>query len=146
MIDLGPSFAPTWPGRPPGMSSGDRYLWRRFLAAHAGLYDQFYYNVRLYLHDESVSISSPELQAAWRALDAHRIDALGVRDGVVEIIECRLGAGPGALGSLLTYQTIWLMHDEPPVPGSPVAVLVTDRIGRDDLLVARRFGVKVFVL
>jgi hypothetical protein len=82
----------------------------------------------------------------WRALNAHRIDALGVRKGALDLIECRLGAGPGALGSLLTYATLWRLQADRPLTGDPVPVLVTDRLSADGRLVYARYNVVIHVV
>ena len=141
MVDLGPKFPPTFEGIPPHVSSEDLVLWDQFRRLYAKDYVAFYFDVALGSGEESPPGTRPSVAEAWKRLTRFRADVLGDTGTGWHLIELRPNAGPGAVGALQTYSTLWSMG--PPDGRSVQPILVTDRCSRDIRTVASLAGVEV---
>lgn len=125
---LGPELSgpllPDWGGYPSGMSKNDFILWQRYQPLIQNSYLLFYFNVRI---GEAI-LMQPDLEEDMlklvEAISRRRIDVVGEATNHWAIIELRAHAGPGALGSILAYKSLWEM--EPPDPRPVKMVIVSD--------------------
>ena len=140
-VDLGPKFPPTFEGIPPHVSSEDLPIWQEFRRRHAKEYVAFYFDVALGEGEAAASNVSAQVAAAWRRLTRFRADVVGDTGTEWHIIELRPNAGPGALGAIQTYSTLWGTGapDARPVR----AIIVSDRCADDIKRVGRLAGVEV---
>jgi hypothetical protein len=140
-VDLGPKFEPTFEGIPPHVSSEDLSLWEEFRRRFAKDYVAFYFDVALGT-GEDLPFGTPENVArAWKRLTRFRADVVGDTGKEWHLIELRPNAGPGAVGSIQTYGTLWSI--EPPDNRPVVPIIVTDRCSRDIRTVASLAGVEL---
>lgn len=140
-VDLGPSFAPSFEGIPPHVSSEDLALWEIFRKRFGGDYERFYFDVALGEGEPSPPGTRPSVADAWRRLTRFRADVVGDTRTEWHLIELRPNGGPGALGALQTYATLWLSGAPDSRPMRPI--LVTDRCAGDIRRVAALMGVEV---
>lgn len=143
-IDLGAGLPMDFEGIPPHMSAVDYVLWNRFRRSHkpAGL--RMYFDVAVG-PGEAVSGSVDQaLREAWKRLTQQRIDVVIERMESWVIVEVRGAAGPGAIGSLVTYRSLWL-QDAP--DSRPVFLwLVTDVISQNLRSVLLENGISLFLV
>lgn len=140
-VELGPKFRPDWQGIPPHVSSEDLVLWERFRREAPGTYAALYFDVALGEGEEAPPGTPLAVAEAWRRLTRFRADVVGERREGWDIVELRPNAGPGAIGALQVYTTLWGVG---PPDGRPVrAILVTDRCVEDVQTVARLAGIDV---
>jgi hypothetical protein len=140
-VDLGPSFPITYLGIPPQISSEDLLLWKRFRELHAKDYVVFYFDVALGSGEDSGPGVSENVAKAWKRLTKFRADVVGDTGSEWHLIELRPNAGPGAVGAVQTYSTLWLTD---PPDGRPVkSIIITDRCSSDIRRVAELSGVEV---
>lgn len=143
-VELGARFAPDFVGIPPHVSQEDFRLWERFRRAHGGEYVAFYFDVSLGEGEQAEPGVAANVAAAWRRLTRFRVDVVGDRGDSWDLIELRRNAGPGAIGALQTYSTLWWAG--PPDQRALRVLLVTDRMARDAQAVARLAGIEVRLL
>lgn len=143
-VDLGPGFPPDFPGIPPHVSAEDLTIWEGFRRRFGSRYRRLFFDVALGRGAPIEGNVAPSVAVAWERLTRFRADVVGDTGDAWEIIELRPNAGPGAIGSLQVYTTLWL---EGPPDARPVrAVLGTDRCARDIRLVGQLAGIEVICL
>lgn len=140
-VDLGPKFEPSFEGIPPHVSSEDLVLWEEFRRRHAKDYVGFYFDVSLGTGEEVAAGVNENVARAWQRLTRFRADVVGDTGTEWHLIELRPNAGPGAVGSVQTYMTLWTIS--PPDGRAVVPIIVTDRCSRDIRTVAQLAGVEV---
>lgn len=140
-VDLGPSFPVTWEGIPPQISSEDLLLWKEFRKRHAKDYVLFYFDVALGSGEDPGLGVAESVAKAWTRLTKFRADVVGDTGKEWHLIELRPNAGPGAVGAIQTYATLWLT--DPPDGRELRAMIVTDRCSADIRKVASLSGVEV---
>ncbi|MGH8755038.1 MAG: hypothetical protein ACREU0_04290 [Burkholderiales bacterium] len=140
-VDLGAKFGPEFEGIPPHVSSEDLLLWEVFRKRYAKDYVGLYFDVALGSGEEAAENVRKEVADAWQRLTRFRADVVGDTGAEWHLIELRPNAGPGAVGAVQTYTTLWSIA--PPDPRPVRAILVTDRCARDIQTVARLAGIEV---
>ncbi len=144
MIKLGQRFEPTFAGTPPGVSPNDRDLWHRWRVMFAHEYESFHFNVRVAGRTD-LRPETPPLEAE-QIFDntSFRIDAVGERADSWDIIEMRIHAGLGALGSILAYEQLFITNMGTLRPTRKI--LVTDNLRSALYPVFKRFNIRVDVV
>lgn len=140
-VELGPSFDPGFEGIPPHISTDDLVLWHIFRKRHAKEYVKLYFDVALGSGEDSPENTRPSVAAAWKRLTQFRADVVGDTGSEWHLIELRPNAGPGAIGAIQTYSTLWLT--EPPDDRPLKPMVVTDRCSADIRKVAALAGVEI---
>jgi len=140
-VDLGPVFLTTYEGIPPQISSEDLLLWKRFKQLHAKDYIAFYFDVALGSGEDAGPGVNENVAKAWNRLTKFRADVVGDTGEEWHLIELRPNAGPGAVGAIQTYSTLWLTAPPDKRPVKPI--IVTDRCSADIRKVASLSGVEV---
>jgi hypothetical protein len=140
-VDLGPKFEPTFEGLPPHVSSEDLVLWEEFRRRYAKEYVALYFDVSVGTGEEITGGVSENVAKAWQRLTRFRADVVGDTGVEWHLIELRPNAGPGAVGSVQTYTTLWTIA--PPDSRPVKSIIVTDRCSRDIRAVAQLAGVEV---
>ena len=128
------AYSPGWNGMPMKMSPRDLELWIRFQNYYFDKFDRFYFDV---LVGEPVIETTYETEAMKAMIEQSsrlRIDAVGERKDEYWLIEFRPNAAPGAIGSILTYKTLW--EAEPLDDRIVTPVIVTDNTNRNITKVA----------
>ena len=141
---LGEPFSPDWAGYPEQMSAEDGAIWFRFRDEYAKEFKQFYFSCRvgdpilegLELEEDMLRVVS--------AVSRRRIDVIGEKDNEWWIIELRKHAGPGAIGSVLTYKTLW--DEDPPDDRLTAAVIVTDYTDKNLVRVCSKLNIAMLVV
>ena len=142
--DLSKSQSIDFAGRPAHMSAIDWVLWQRFRRQRILTFDRIYYDVLVGRGAVPVGDVDPKVVAAWARLTRLRVDVLGESIDHWTIIELRGAAGPGAVGSLLTYAELW-KEDSP--DGRDLQLwLITDSFPENLLSVLKRFSITLFVV
>lgn len=132
-----------WRGNFPHMSPGDRPIWLRYLLEHGDEWKTFAYDVAIGGQEAPHHVTDPALRRAWHFNTAKRIDAVGFRDDAVGLFEIREHAGPGAVGAVVVYRTLY-PADHPDV--RPLrSYLLTDLIAPDTQRAAEAQGITVLV-
>lgn len=140
-VDLGPKFEPTFQGIPPHVSTDDLRLWEKFRQLHSKDYVALYFDVALGEGEDVIGAASERVAAAWKRLTRFRADVVGDTGTEWHLIELRPNGGPGAIGALQTYRTLW--GTGPPDAREVRVILVTDRCANDIKVVARLAGIEV---
>lgn len=143
-VDLGPSFPPDFAGIPPHVSAEDLTIWRGFQRRFRTRYQRLFFDAALGRGAKVTEPVRPSVAAAWERLTRFRADVVGDTGAGWELIELRPNAGPGAIGALQVYTTLW--REGPPDARPLRAVLVTDTCARDIALVGRLAGIEVICL
>lgn len=141
---LGLSYPPGWRGAPAQMSHEDKILWIRWSSTYPQGYLAFYFSVLV--GDAILGKDEPdeELQRMIDQVSRRRIDVVGERKDAWEIIELRPNAGPGAIGSVLTYKALW---GQDPIDDKKILIsIVTDNMDRNLKYVCEKFGIVVYLV
>jgi hypothetical protein len=88
------------------MAKRDGEVWARFLDLHAAEFRAFAYDVAL----GGVALDAPDLAEAdrlgWKYTTALRVDACGMTDSEIWIIEVKPNATASALGAAVAYPLV----------------------------------------
>jgi len=123
-VVLGQRFGVDFAGLPAHMSAIDFVLWQRYKRQAPLVASGLYFDVSV---GEGVDVGQavdPGVARAWSRLTAHRIDVVEEHADHWVILELRGAAGPGAIGSLVVYRSLWQVG--PPDDRRVDLVLVTD--------------------
>lgn len=139
--DLGDVFPPTWAGAPPHMSPQDLPIWNRYRDKHMMEWSAVYYDTALGVGGTLPDGEDAAAAAMWQRITRKRADAIIYTGREWIIVEVRANAGPGALGSILTYLALWRADppDHLPVRG----IVLTDRMDADTAHAAAATGIPV---
>ena len=143
-LELGKLFLNDWRGRPPHMSSQDIPLWDRFQEKHGSTFSGFYFDVALGTPSDVPDGTPENLTKMWVRITSKRIDAVGVKPDEYWIIEARPEAAAGALGTILTYRSLWLKDppDKLPIRG----VIISDVFDPDIIDQAKFHDITLIVV
>lgn len=142
--DLGNPYPPDWPGYPIQMSSQDHIIWIRFRELYALSFNTFYFSV---LVGDPILWSEGLDEGMRRVVDhasRRRIDVVGEKDNTWWLMEFRMNTGPGAIGSILTYKTLW--EDDPPDQRPVIPVIVTDILDKNLAHVCSVLQIRTFIV
>ncbi len=122
-------YPPGWQGFPMQMSPKDLELWVRFKEEYAREFKQFYFDVLI--GDPVIEAPEEELNIRMYVEQTSRlrIDAVGEKDDEWWLMELRPNAAAGAIGSILTYKTLW--EEDPPDRRLVTPVIVTDNTNKN---------------
>lgn len=143
-LDLGTFWPPIMERTPPSFEKMENEIWQRFLDGYGDSYSGFYYNVKIG-EDRNLGADLDDVMRKMiNDLALKRIDVVGKRGSTFDIIEVRRHAGPGSLGQLLAYETLWITYN----PGARpyTLTIVTDYMDVDTQLAVRDRGASVFVV
>ena len=136
---LGEPLPPDWAGHPPQMSANDMNLWVRFRESYAQEFKNFYFDC----HVGDPVLEAPdleeEMQRVVEAVSRRRIDVVGEKENEWWLIELRQNAGPGAIGSILTYKTLW--EEDPPDKRLVTPIIVTDYTDKNLVRVCSKLNI-----
>lgn len=140
-VDLGPEFRTDFAGVPPHVSQNDLVLWEQFRRNFSLQFRRFFFDVAIGQGTSSPPNTPVNVASAFRRLTRFRADVVGDTADLWTIIELRPNAGPGALGALQVYQTLW--RQDPPDSRPVRSLLVTDDCNQDIKAVAGLVGIEV---
>ena len=109
-------FPPDFRGKYPHMFPGDIAVWEKFLDKFGGLYQGFYYDVVCGQAAKTFPRWGGAYQKDAYILSKLRIDALGVKDGSLDIIEVKPRGNMASIGQLLTYKEQYIKDYAPQKP------------------------------
>jgi len=138
---LGPRLPPEWAGIPAHMATQDFAVWQRGRGALSLLVDAWHFDVTVGDGLAAAGIATPDLVAALSELGRKRIDAVGIQADAWLLIEVRHRAGPGAIGALILYRSLW--ERDPPDSKPARALLVAGEIDPDTHLTAINRDIEV---
>ena len=142
--DFGEPYGADFAGHPAHMSAIDFVLWRRLRARGDLVFDRVFFDVAVGRGVDSAPDVAAGIRAAWARLTRLRIDVVSESASVWTLVEIRGAAGPGAIGSLLTYRSLW--RDDPPDDRPVNLVLVTDLFPENLLPVLAEFSILLLVV
>lgn len=138
---LGEKYTKDYRRRPPGFEAPENEIWQAFLDTLEDAYKWFWYNVKLGKDRIKEDERTDPTMRMQEQLALKRIDVIGSRENVYDLIEVKRHAGPGSLGQLLTYEALWKEYGLTDM--SYTLMLVTDFIDIDTLAASKNVGVVV---
>ncbi len=140
-VDLGPRFSPDFAGIPPHMSQNDLVLWEQFRRTIPDTYRGLFFDVALGTGQTPIPGTPLAIANAWRRLSRFRADLVVDTPGGWIIVEVRPNAGPGAIGALQVYTTLW--RQDPPDARVVKPLLITDDCSDDIKAVSGLAGIEI---
>lgn len=137
--ELGAAFSPAFGGRPAHMSAVDFVLWSRFRRGLPTSWRQVWFDVAVGSGAGVGAAVEANVAAAWTRITRKRVDVVADAVSGWVLVEIRGAAGPGAIGSLLSYRRLWL--DDPPDARAVSMLLVTDLFPDDLASVLNEYGI-----
>lgn len=138
---MGEKYTKDFKRRPPGFEAAENEIWQAYLDTLEDAYIGFWYNVKLGADRITAEERKDPIKRMQEQLALKRIDAVGHRQNVYDLIEVRRHAGPGSLGQLWTYESLWKQYGLTDL--SYTLLLVTDFIDIDTLSAAKAAGIVV---
>lgn len=143
-LQLGQAFSPKDGRVPAGFERAENEIWQDYLDAFGDSYEFIHYNVRIGEDRISEEDRKDPYKKMVEDIALKRIDAVGFRSGVWDIIEVRRHAGPGTMGQLLAYENLWLTYAADKRPYT--LWIVTDYMDVDTQLAARARGISIAIV
>lgn len=140
---LGRAFPPDFKGTPPRIGGREVRLWEWWQENFAASWDRVYFDVKVGHGDVPEPGTPSNLARAWNEITRFRIDTVAESPSEWLLIEFRMEAGPGALGSVQMYKTLWLA--DPPDERPVRALIVSDRSTVDLAAVAALGGTAMII-
>lgn len=144
MPDVTPRFGPNKLRKYPHMFPEDIAIWERFLEDFASTYKGFDYDVKVGTGIPPHRYITPNYNHMTDILSKYRIDAVGYKDSLIEIIEVKPMASTTAIGQVVTYLELYKRDFNPSLPVK--GVIVTDWYIEDIDDLTNRLGIDYYVL
>jgi len=122
--DLSEPFPPDWTGYPLQMSANDHQIWLRWRDIYALEFERLYFSVTVGEPTLWTEGLEEDMMRMVQHASRRRIDVVGEKKDEWWLMEFRQNAGPGAIGSVLTYKVLW--EEDPPDKRLVTPVIVTD--------------------
>ncbi len=139
--NLGPRLPPDWAGVPTRMAAQDFSVWQRARGALSLLVEGWHFDVAVGEGTKPEGATTPDFAAALGELGRKRIDAVGLQTNAWLLVEVRHRAGPGALGAMLLYRSLW--ERDPPDARPVRALIIAGEVDPDTSLTALNREVEV---
>ena len=137
--NLGESYPLDWEGRPAQMSSEDYEIWVRFVGSETAIYQKVFFSVLV----GDPAMPTEGLDEGMARVIEHasrrRIDVVGETEDSWHIIELRNNAGPGVIGSVLTYKVLW--EADPPDERKCTPIIITNTADINLAFVCRKLEI-----
>lgn len=144
MPDVTPRFPADKLRKYPHMFQLDIAIWERFLDDFADQYSGFDYDVKVGQGTPPHDNTPPEYRHMTDILSKYRIDCVGYKPSLIEIIEVKPMASTTAIGQVTTYVELYKRDFSPSLPVR--GVIVTDWYIQDIDDLTTRLGIDYYVL
>ena len=141
---LGEEYPSDWGGSPAQMSTNDGVIWARFRDTASQYYRNLYFSVLVGDPTMWSEGLEEEMVRVVEHASRRRIDVVGETDTEWHLIELRMNAGPGAIGSVLTYKTLWEaspLDEKPAIP-----IIITDVTDSNLAFACQKLGIKLILV
>lgn len=144
MPEQKPFYDPKKLARYPHMFPKDIAIWERFLEQYAEEYTGFSYDIKVGKGTE-VSPDMPEEYARMAdILSKYRIDVVGFKENLIEIIEVKPEASTVAIGQVVAYVSLYIRDFAPQVEVK--GAIVTDRFIPDISYLTMQQGINYYIV
>ena len=137
-------FDPEKLRRYPHMFPEDIGIWERFLEDYASNYVGFSYDVKVGTGVEANPEDNKKHAYMKEILSKYRIDVVGLKDSLIEIIEVKPEASTTAIGQIITYVNLYQRDEKPTLPVR--GVIITDHYIEDMDYLTNELGIDYYVL
>ena len=125
--------------RYPAMNPGEIVIWRAWLVSHQDQYESFDYNVRIGQGEDPGPTFAENIRSMWIQNTQFRIDAVGFKNAVPEIIEVEDDCSIRAVGQVMAYKFIWVREQRSPI--EPTMRIVCRNFNANVLPMVRDAGI-----
>jgi len=122
----------------------DIAIWERFLVQYGADYVGFDYDVKVGAGTPPRRTTSNQYRIMQAILSKFRIDAVGYRKNMLEIIEVKPRASASAIGQALTYAALYARERSTNLPVR--AAIVTSRRQPDMDYLTNQFNINYYVV
>lgn len=128
----------------PNMKELETNMWNRFIEKFQNEYDEVIYNLKLGEGADIPEGTEENLANGFKQLTQHKIDVVGFKGNLVDIIELKPYAGTSAIGQVIGYRDLYVKHvDE---SANPSLVIITDTLRPDTKTICEKQGIKLIVV
>lgn len=139
-----PDFDPVKLRKYPHMFPEDIAIWERFLDKFAENYNGFDYDVKVGLGTTASEGTPVEYARMQDILSKYRIDCVGYKNSLIEIIEVKPEASTVAIGQIITYLELYRRDLKPKLP--VVGVIITDHEYPDISYLTKLKGIDYYIV
>lgn len=126
------------------MSARDLELWVRFREIFGKDFKQFYFDVLVGEGSIELPEEEEEIRRMVEQTSRLRIDAVGEKENEWWMMELRPYASAGAIGSILTYKTLW--EEDPPDDRLVTPVIITDNTNKNIVRVCSMLNIVILLV
>ena len=144
MPEQKPFYDPKKLLRYPHMFPKDIAIWERFLEQHAGEYNGFSYDIKVGKGAEMPQSTPAEYARMADILSKYRIDVVGFKDNLIEIIEVKPEASTVAIGQVVAYVALYVRDFNPNIQVQ--GAIVTDRFIEDISYLTKLNSINYYVV
>ncbi len=127
----------------PHLKPQDVAIWARFIQAKPGYYESVDYDLAVGDKPRFDTTVEPQTGGTNEFNYRRKIDVVGYRAGVVEVVEIKPSASPSTIGQILGYKMLYLNYIDP--AAKVEAVIITDRVMPDMAHLSYLSGVTLLV-
>ncbi len=126
------------------MKPADVAIWERFIEKRPDEYDEIIYDLAVGSGAPIDEELDDNLKRDLKILTQRKIDVVGFKNNVVDIIEVKPLAGPSAFGQVLTYRELYKPMEH---AGETVRMrVITDTERPDMVKVAAKLGIEMITV
>ena len=122
----------------------DIAIWERFLEKYAADYEGFDYDIKVGTGSIPKEGTPENYARMQQVLSKYRIDAVGFKNGEIEIIEVKPEASTVAVGQIVTYVDLYNRDFKP--TQKVVGVIVTDKEVGDMKYLTEKYGMRYYIV
>lgn len=126
------------------MKQGEMKMWNDFLTKFPDAYDEVIYNLKLGEGAEIPEGTEENLADGFKQLTQHKIDAVGFKNNLVDIIELKPYAGLSAIGQVEGYRDLYIEHIDQ--NAKPNLIIITDTERPDTKTICKIHGIKLVIV
>ena len=126
------------------MKAGETEIWNRFLEKYPDRYDEVIYNLKVGKGALIPEHTQENIAEDFKQLTQHKIDVVGFKGKIIDIIEIKPYAGTSAVGQVIGYRELYVKHIDQ--YAWPTLVIVTDLKRQDTETICEKQGIELMIV
>jgi hypothetical protein len=128
----------------PNMKPGETEIWNRFIDKYPEKYDEVVYNLKVGQGALIPEGTEENIAQDFKELTQHKIDVVGFKGKIIDIIEVKPYAGTSAVGQVIGYRELYVKHIDQ--YAWPTLVIVTDLKRQDTETICEKQGIELMTV
>ena len=128
----------------PHLKPQDVAIWERFIEGRPNFWEAVDYDLALGTGAPIAAGTEENFARDFKLLTQYKIDVVGYRGDIIDIVELKPNAGASAIGQVKSYETLYKNYINP--DAKTQAIIITDTGRADIALLAYKMGVLLYIV